>query len=66
MAGDFLREVPPGGDLYVLSQILHNWDDERARMIVRNWPPGEPYSGGGLPGDRLRASLDGPEPPWPT
>ncbi|MGI8447885.1 MAG: methyltransferase [Streptosporangiaceae bacterium] len=35
-AGDFLREVPPGGDLYVLSQILHNWDDESARTIVRN------------------------------
>jgi SAM-dependent methyltransferase len=36
VAGDFLREVPPGGDLYVLSQILHNWDDESARTIVRN------------------------------
>jgi SAM-dependent methyltransferase len=36
VAGDFLREVPAGGDLYVLSQILHNWDDERARTIVRN------------------------------
>jgi SAM-dependent methyltransferase len=36
VAGDFLREVPPGGDLYVLSQILHNWDDENARTIVRN------------------------------
>lgn len=36
VAGDFLREVPPGGDLYVLSQILHNWDDEHARTIVRN------------------------------
>jgi SAM-dependent methyltransferase len=36
VAGDFLREVPPGGDLYVLSQILHNWDDESARAIVRN------------------------------
>jgi len=36
VAGDFLRQVPPGGDLYVLSQILHNWDDESARAIVRN------------------------------
>jgi len=36
VAGDFLRQVPPGGDLYVLSQILHNWDDESARTIVRN------------------------------
>jgi predicted O-methyltransferase YrrM len=46
VAGDFLREVPPGGDLYVLSQILHNWDDERARAIVRNCHrAGRPGSG---------------------
>ena len=36
VTGDFLREVPPGGDLYVLSQILHNWEDGPARTIVRN------------------------------
>jgi predicted O-methyltransferase YrrM len=36
VAGDFLREVPPGGDLYLLSQILHNWDDGDALTIVRN------------------------------
>ena len=46
VAGDFLREVPPGGDLYVLSQILHNWDDESARAIVRNCHrAGRPGSG---------------------
>ncbi len=28
--------MPPGGDLYLLSQILHNWDDEDALTIVRN------------------------------
>ena len=42
VVGDFLREVPPGGDLYVLSQILHNWDDEHARTHRRQLPPGEP------------------------
>ena len=36
VTGDFLHEVPPGGDLYVLSQILHNWEDGPARTIVRN------------------------------
>jgi predicted O-methyltransferase YrrM len=36
VVGDFLREVPAGGGLYVLSQILHNWDDEHVRAIVRN------------------------------
>jgi hypothetical protein len=32
--GSFMAGVPSGGDLYVLSQVLHNWDDERARVIV--------------------------------
>jgi O-methyltransferase domain len=33
VAGDFLREVPPG-DLHVLSHVLHNWDDEHVRTIA--------------------------------
>jgi hypothetical protein len=33
IAGDFLREVPPG-DLYVFSQVLHNWQDEQMRAIL--------------------------------
>jgi O-methyltransferase domain len=31
--GDFLREVP-AADLYVLSQVLHNWEDEQVRAIL--------------------------------
>jgi SAM-dependent methyltransferase len=34
-AGDFLVEVPAGGDLYLLRQILHDWDDEHCRKILR-------------------------------
>jgi SAM-dependent methyltransferase len=33
--GDFLREVPPG-DLYVLSQVLHNWQDEQVLAVLGN------------------------------
>jgi hypothetical protein len=33
VTGDFLREVPEG-DLHVLCQVLHNWDDEHVRTIV--------------------------------
>jgi hypothetical protein len=33
-AGDFREEVPAGGDVYVLSQTLHNWDDEHVRTIL--------------------------------
>jgi O-methyltransferase domain len=35
-AGDFREEVPADGDVYVLSQTLHNWDDEQVRTIVGN------------------------------
>lgn len=34
-AGDFFDEVPAGGDVYVLCQILHDWDDARAGAILR-------------------------------
>jgi hypothetical protein len=34
--GDFFERVPAGADLYVLSQILHDWDDEHATMILRH------------------------------
>src|SRR5262249_61189573 len=34
VAGDFFERVPPG-DAYVLSTILHDWDDERAGAILR-------------------------------
>jgi 2,3-dihydroxybenzoate-AMP ligase len=32
--GDFFAEVPTGGDAYLLSMILHDWDDERAVRIL--------------------------------
>ncbi len=36
VAGDFFREVPSGGDLYVLKSVLHDWDDRRALHILGN------------------------------
>ncbi len=35
-AGDFFDRVPPGARTYVLSHVLHNWDDERAIKILSN------------------------------
>jgi hypothetical protein len=34
--GSFFEKVPAGGDLYLLKQILHDWDDERCVAILRN------------------------------
>src|SRR5262249_32177961 len=35
-AGDFLEAVPTGGDVYILSWIIHDWDDQRSIAILRN------------------------------
>jgi len=35
VGGDFFVDVPAGGDLYVLAQILHDWSDDEAVAILR-------------------------------
>lgn len=35
-SGDFFVAVPAGGDAYVLSQILHDWEDEQCLTILRH------------------------------
>jgi hypothetical protein len=46
IGGDFFVSVPVGGDGYLLSRILHDWDDAGAVQILRNcraaMPPGTP------------------------
>jgi O-methyltransferase domain/Dimerisation domain len=34
--GDFFSGVPGGGDLYVLSRVLHDWNDDAAIRILRS------------------------------
>ncbi len=34
--GDFFTNVPAGGDVYLLKHIVHDWDDERSAVILRN------------------------------
>ena len=36
VGGDFFQSVPPGGDAYVLSWIIHDWDHARAVALLRN------------------------------
>ena len=35
VAGSFFESVPAGEDLYILKSIIHDWDDERSREILR-------------------------------
>lgn len=35
LAGDFFQRVPEA-DLYLLKQVLHDWNDEQARTLLRN------------------------------
>ena len=36
VAGDFFESVPSGGDAYLLRIIIHDWNDEKASMILKN------------------------------
>lgn len=35
VGGDFFNEVPAGADTYLLSAILHDWDDERCQQSLQ-------------------------------
>ena len=34
--GSFFDSIPAGGDVYVLSRILHDWPDEKAATVLAN------------------------------
>jgi len=36
VAANFFEGVPAGADAYILSQIIHDWDDEHALQILRH------------------------------
>ncbi|WP_242883086.1 methyltransferase [Actinomadura litoris] len=45
VAGSFFEELPAGADGYLLSSILHNWDDASAARILRRCADAVPATG---------------------
>jgi hypothetical protein len=61
-AGDFFDSVPSGADLYVLKNIIHDWDDEPARKILENCAKAMPDAGKVV---LLESPLADAAPPFP-
>ena len=36
VAGDIFTTAPPRADVYLLKSVIHDWDDERSRAILRS------------------------------
>ncbi|MCC9605855.1 acetylserotonin O-methyltransferase [Blastopirellula sp. JC732] len=36
VGGDFFAEVPSGADAYMMRHIIHDWDDEKSALILKN------------------------------
>jgi hypothetical protein len=60
VAGNFTTTVPGGGDVYVLSRVLHDWDDEQALHILRNCAAAMPEHGELLIIERLLPENESP------
>ncbi|MGH3794033.1 MAG: methyltransferase [Pseudonocardiaceae bacterium] len=62
VAGDFFAGVPEGADVYVLSQILHDWNDERAAAILRRCHHAVPAHGRVLVLEQVLDEVREPDP----
>ena len=45
VSGDIFKAVPSGGDAYIMKHIIHDWDDEKATLILKNIRAVLPKSG---------------------
>ena len=61
VAGDFFRTVPAVADAIVLKSIVHDWDDERSRIILGNCRKALPQKGRLLLVERAMPELPGPD-----
>jgi len=65
VAGSFFDPLPPGAGGYLLSAIIHNWDDDSARAILRRCAEAAGTDGAvfiiekiGADGETLRTGMD--------
>ena len=58
VAGDFTEAVPGGGDVYLLSRVLHDWDDARCHAILTTCAAGMPAEAELLIVERLLPESD--------
>lgn len=45
IAGNFFESVPSGGDVYLMRAIIHDWDDEKSLLILKNCHQAMPERG---------------------
>ena len=61
IAGDFFESVPEGADAYIMTAILHDWDDEACVAILRNCRRAMTASGRVLIGDFVLKPANQPD-----
>lgn len=64
IGGSFFDSVPAGGDVYILKWIIHDWDDEKASVILKNCRTAMSVGGRLLIVDRVVPPANEPFPGW--
>jgi ubiquinone/menaquinone biosynthesis C-methylase UbiE len=62
VAGDFLEAVPEGGDVYIVSHCIHNWDEQNILRILSNCRRAMPARGRLLIVEAVIRAGDAPDP----
>jgi O-methyltransferase/methyltransferase family protein len=62
VGGDFLEAVPNGGDVYIVSHCIHNWDEENCLRILHNCRRAMPPHGRLLIVEAVVRAGDAPDP----